>query len=110
MTIKSFSGLLIKNKPNIIESVHYSDVLIAIKDNKVKIIKDRYGIYEKEGENDDERIINICIQLLTGRYFNISSNVFKIIFERDLEKAIREVLNFHNVRTSKKNLGSLQKK
>jgi hypothetical protein len=76
------------------QTMHESDIILSIKGSKFKIIKDKYSNFRKDVMSKDE-IVTLCVQLLSKKYFNYNLNVFRDVFERDLEKAIQKVLRFH---------------
>ena len=84
--------------------VYRADFIINIShQGEVIIVKNRYGPQPQKGIPTTKEVVELCITLLSQHLFKNKFNVFKAVFEKDLETVIEKVLRFHGMRTSKKN-------
>lgn len=80
-------------------TVHDATYVIIIDQDGVSFAKNGWT---NCGRITREELIEFCVTILTEKQFR-NFNIFKKVFEDDLRKAIKGVINFHTMRTSSNN-------
>ena len=89
-----------------LQTVYDASYIINIVRDGINFTKNRWG---KTGRISKEELIKFCVTILTENQFR-NCNIFRKVFEDDLKKAIEEVVNFHTMRTSRKNFRKFTRK
>ena len=96
----------INSKRGDLQTVHDASYIINIDRDGINFTKNRWG---KTGRMSKEELIKFCVTILTENQFR-NCNIFRKVFEDDLKKAIEGVVNFHTMRTSRKNFRKFTRK
>lgn len=81
------------------EMVHGASYIIVADQDGINFVKNRFG---KSGRMSKEELVEFCVTILSKDQFR-NRNIFRKVFEDDLRKAIKGVVNFHTMRTSSNN-------
>lgn len=81
------------------KAIHEASYIINVDQDGINFVKNRFG---KSGRMSKEELVEFCVTVLSKDQFR-NRNIFRKVFEDDLRKAIKGVVNFHTMRTSSNN-------